>query len=382
MTLLTVLFLLFLSIQLVFWIGIFGRFVFLFEEKESTLVAKNQAVSVLICAKNEAENLQKFLPLWLGQSHPNYEVLVINDRSTDQTSVILSQLSEKYTHLRVLDLKTKPENYDGKKYAIEQGMRQAKHDLILLTDADCYPKSPTNLQERAGQFDEKTNFVLGYSPYKFMPTWLNFMIQYETLYTALQYFSMAFLGNPYMAVGRNLGYRQQLFWAKNGFDKTKHLTGGDDDLLVNQYAHQSTTRVVIHPDSQVVSMPEMSWRAWFHQKKRHLSAGKSYHLKDQIWSFVLFLSQFMCWICLVCGIFFWENQELIRNLGGFLMRQGIILLILSRLAQRLGSRLPLKFVFVLEFLYILYYLYTGIISLISKKIAWKIKNDDSFRTKH
>lgn len=381
MSILLVFFLIAVGTQFLFWVAVFGRFAFSFREKNTT-EALTKPISVLICARNECHNLEKYLPLWLTQQYFDYEVVVVNDRSTDGTDLVLTKFAKRYERLRFMRINNKPENYDGKKYAIEQGLRLANHDLILLSDADCYPKSATNIARRAIQFDDNIDFVIGYSPYETQKTWLNILIQYETIYTALQYFSMAYLGNPYMGVGRNLGYNQQLFWKNKGFNKYKHLTGGDDDLFVNRYAHKHNTRLVIHEDSQVVSIPETNWKSWWRQKKRHLSVGKSYRLGDKIWLGFLTGSQITLWSCFFIGLFRWENTELMCSLAFILVRQICVYVVFQRFLRQLRGQLSLKNLFIIEFVYIAYYFCTGIISLISKKTAWKKRNEDSFQKKH
>jgi len=378
MTFLSLLFGLSLTIQCLFWGIIFGRFAFFYTSK-STKKAQCRGVSLIICARNEATNLRQFLPLWLSQNYPNYEVIVVDDRSEDQTPEILQQFAEKYPHFRFLTIDQKPINFNGKKYALEQGIKSTQHDIILLTDADCYPVSPENIRLRAEAFHDQTEVILGYSPYKFTSNFLNFVIQYETLYTAIQYFSLAFWGHPYMGVGRNLGYSRQLFYQKNGFDKYKAIIGGDDDLFINQNATAENTRLVIDSESQIISIPEQTWQAWFQQKKRHLSVGKFYRWQHKLILGSLTLSQLGFWF--LFWLIFFSQENLIFFWISFLTRQSIMFLVFKRIHNRLQSSLPLRFVFIFDFLYLFYYTFTGFISLISKKTAWKEENDSS-RIKH
>src|SRR5690606_33778770 len=123
----------------------------------------------------------------------------------------------------------------GKKYGLTLGIKAASHEWILLTDADCRPNSRRWIRSMSRYFDEDTQFVLGFSPYRATAGLLNLFIRFETMLTAIQYFSFGWLGNPYMGVGRNLAYRKSKFLEEKGFNNFLHVTGGDDDLFVNQH---------------------------------------------------------------------------------------------------------------------------------------------------
>jgi hypothetical protein len=94
--------------------------------------------------------------------------------------------------------------------------------------------------------------------------------------TGIQYFSWANLGMPYMGVGRNLAYHRKLFYEAKGFVRHMHLSFGDDDLFVNQTANSNNTQIVFHKESHTLSAPQVNFKNWFFQKRRHLAAGKHY----------------------------------------------------------------------------------------------------------
>jgi len=233
-------------------------------------------ISVIICAKDEADNLRKFLPFFLQQDYPDFEVIVINDGSTDETETLLNDLSVEYQNLRTTFVPVGANNLSTKKLGLTLGIKAAKNDLLLFTDADCMPENNQWISRMARNFTRETEFVLGYGAYFQMKGFLNRLITYDTLFIGLQYLGMAAARKPYMGVGRNLAYRKETFFANKGFASTLHLSSGDDDLLVNKACTPWNTRIEIAPDSITWSEPNTTFNGWLYQKERHLSVSSYY----------------------------------------------------------------------------------------------------------
>ncbi len=260
-------------VQCFYYLGIYLRLP-LFEEKKRT---SSKGISVVICARNEADNLERFLPLILEQVYPKFEVVVVNDCSTDRTEELLSEMKVRYDKLRYTNIPLNEKFSHGKKLALTIGLKSALYDHVLLTDADCYPAGKLWLQSMARNLGKEKEIVLGYGRYEKQKGLLNIMIRYETVFTAIQYLSYAIKGRPYMGVGRNLAYRKDLFFKNKGFAGHYHIASGDDDLFVNQHAVRENTAIEIDADSHTVSLPEKRFGAWIRQKRRHLVAGNLYN---------------------------------------------------------------------------------------------------------
>lgn len=250
-------------------------------------------ISIIICARNEAENLKKNLPRILNQNYRSFEVIVVNDQSEDETENILLNFNIKYPILRVCKVMHKPLDQPGKKYALARGIEVAKNDILLLTDADCFPHSEDWLREMQQIIREPVAIGLGYSPYLKHPGWLNRFIRFETVYTATQYFSFALAGYPYMGVGRNLIYKKSLFRQSDGFRRHRHIASGDDDLFVSAVATRENTGIVIKQSAFTYSEPASDWSAYYRQKARHYTTGKYYHPLHQMLLSLLALSHFL-----------------------------------------------------------------------------------------
>jgi cellulose synthase/poly-beta-1,6-N-acetylglucosamine synthase-like glycosyltransferase len=260
-------------IQMIYYWFLYSRLAFYREKpKDDTL----RPVSVIICAKNEYQNLLHNLPLVLEQDYPEYEVIVVNDASDDDSIELLNSFSRKYKHLRIFDLERNLNFFSGKKFPLSLGIKSAQHEIILLTDADCQPSSPQWIRKMQANYNDRTEVVLGYGAYKKTVGFLNQLIRYDSFLVAMQYFSFALAGSPYMGVGRNLSYKRQLFYSVKGFISHYKLKSGDDDLFINRAANRRNTRIEISPEAQTVSTAKASLVQWILQKRRHYTTARYY----------------------------------------------------------------------------------------------------------
>jgi glycosyltransferase involved in cell wall biosynthesis len=234
-------------------------------------------VSVIICERNEAENLVKNLPGILVQDYrTTHEVIVVNDNSTDESKYILEEFQRNFKNLTVISLKQEAKGIPGKKFPLSVGIKSSKHEIVLLTDADCIPSSEHWIKKMQDGYRPGIEIVLGYGAYKKYPGLLNKLIRFETFHTAMQYFSCALAGKPYMGVGRNLSYRKNSFIRNKGFSTINHIPSGDDDLFINMIADKNNTAIVIDKDAHTLSEPHTSWNSWMQQKNRHYTTAKFY----------------------------------------------------------------------------------------------------------
>ncbi len=357
-------------IQLIFAFGIFSRLIF--HRYKTSEIKDKQPVSVLICAHNEYDNLQISIPHILAQNYPFFELIVVNDRSTDGTLSWLQAQQEEDERLRVVDIQESDPRFHSKKYAILQGIQAAHHELILLTDADCYPASPHWIESMQGMAQAPVEIVLGFSPYFKQNGFLNAFIQYETFYTALQYLALALAGNPYMGVGRNLLYSKKTF-DKTGFShKIRHVTGGDDDLFINQVAWARNTAICLEPSSYVYSFPHRTWRAWFKQKLRHLSVGKHYKPQTQSILGLLHLSHGLFWLSLLSTEIYGHSLgEQAWVWEAAFVRISAISVIYAVINHKMRGQVCVICLPLFDFLYVFYIFIVGTLAISLKRIQWQ-----------
>lgn len=267
-------------IQILYYLIYFKRVAYYQPPHDEQL--QTHPVSVIICSRDEDEALARNLPGVLVQQYQTtHEVIVVNDNSLDDSRYVLEELQKTYKKLQIIGLEQEAKLIAGKKFPLSIGIKECKHEIVLLTDADCTPASEHWIANMQAAFTPGIEVVLGYGAYYKLPGMLNKLIRWETFHTALQYFGFALAGTPYMGVGRNLSYRKELFFRNKGFSAMNNLPGGDDDLFINKVAHKGNTAVVIDRNAFTLSNPKKTWKDWLRQKTRHYSTGKYYKRSHQ-----------------------------------------------------------------------------------------------------
>lgn len=272
--------------------------------KHQTTPTSTVPVSVVICAKNEERRIRELIPILMEQSHPDFELVVVDDSSWDDTMTTLQTYQLSYKNLHVIHLNEDIQRMRGKKFALTMGLKGAKHDVVLLTDADCVPTSDQWIQNMTAPFSRpEIDVVLGVSPYHVREGMLSKLIAYDALNVAVTYIAMALRGMPYMGVGRNLAYRKSLFFKNSGFKSHLHLASGDDDLFIKEVANKKNTTVVIDASSQTITEPKTTWDGWIRQKKRHFTTSPYYRSGTKVllglWPFSFLAMWISCLLWMV-----------------------------------------------------------------------------------
>ena len=256
-------------------------------------------VSIIISARNSVLKLEDNIQHWLTQDYPNFEVVIIDDRSSDETAYFLVKTAEKEPLLKYVLLDPDVIKNGSKKLALTLGIKKAKNNYFLLTDADCIPSSDQWLKHMATGFTHKKDIVLGVSPVNTKKSFLGRLTQYENLLTAMQYLGMSIKGKPYMGVGRNLAYTRGIYDSVGGFSKHHHLPAGDDDLFVQEASNANNTVVCIQPESYVNTEGPKNWKEYWKQKMRHLWIGKQYRSDVKTSLAWLPISQLLFWTIII-----------------------------------------------------------------------------------
>ncbi len=355
-----------LLVQLIYYWFIFSRLAFY---RKKTVSDRNKPLSVIICAKNEYLNLKKHLPLILEQDYPDYEVVVVDDASEDETQYLLKEMCEKYPHLKVINFKKNVNFFSGKKFPLALGIRSAKNEFLVLTDADCYPASNQWLRLiQRNYYDENKRIVLSYSPYVPAPKLLNSFFRYETFITAVQYLSYALTGIPYMGVGRNLSYRRSLFIEKKGFSTHYQLSSGDDDLFINQVATGKNTVIEIDPAAHMFTYPKRTLSEWIKQKRRHYTTYPHYKLSSKLILGTYSVSTLLFYILFVWLIMLEYNIPVMVSL--FILRLISQLIIFKKCMQKLSERKLLLLSPILDILFTIINPLIAISNMVSRKKKW------------
>lgn len=312
-----------IAVQLFYHLYFFMRLAFY--KKPEPERSMQHAVSVVICARDEAQQLSENLPEVLQQEYPStFEVVAVNDNSFDDSKYVLEYLSKPFRNLRPIELKQEARHINGKKFPLSVGIKEAKYELLLLTDADCKPASKQWIEHMQAAFTNGKEIALGYGPYIKRPGLLNKFIRFETFLSALQYLSYALAGMPYMGVGRNLAYKKELFFRNKGFTSHSQLASGDDDLFINKVATNQNTAIVIDPAAFTFSEPKTTWSSWRSQKARHYTTSKYYKSSHKFLLGLFSFSHFLLYPLLVVSMIYFNWWIALSVFGLRLLVQGFV----------------------------------------------------------
>ena len=367
LSLLFYLFIVIVCFQILYFLIVFTRISL---HKTHDELSKEFFVSVIICAKNEEENLKAFLPLILEQNYPNFEVVLVNDASRDNSLDVMQHFSRIYDNVKIVNVQNNEAFWANKKYALTLGIKASKHPYLLFTDADCKPKSNNWIREMTSQFNSEKHLVLGYGAYsKIKSSLLNKFIRFETMLTAMQYFSLAKLGVPYMGVGRNLAYTKKQFFDASGFMSHMHVKSGDDDLFVNEIANQKNTAICLSSDSFTLSIPKTSFKDWVQQKKRHITTANLYKSNHKFILASFYFSQLGFWLLGILLLLVLYKWKIVLTL--FLFRIAIQYLVFYGNSKKLDEKDLVFLVPFLDFFLVAFQLTIFISNLFSKPKHWK-----------
>ena len=327
-------------------------------------------VSVIICAKNEGENLKRNLPFVLSQDYPIFEVVVVDDCSDDNTPDLLRDYKLKYPNFKFTTIKGDAKFIHNKKLALTIGIKASGYEHLLFTDADCYPVSNRWIREMMKNFNWKTEIVLGYGGYERKPGFLNKIIRIEAVFTAMQYMGFAERNIPYMGVGRNLSYIKSLFFKNKGFASHLDLNSGDDDLFISETANAMNTVAEINPDSFTRSIPENSLNDWFRQRRRHFTTGFRYKPRIKILLFLEYFARILFYLSFLYLLFEFSFYQFILII--FMITLIIKGIILKIIIKRLNEAFLFIFSLIIEPFIPYIYTFIHFINFIeSKRNRWR-----------
>ena len=288
-----------------------GRYKGAERKKKSVGDSALPPVSVVMAAQNDGEWLRTNLVYLLEQDYPDFEVVVVDYLSTDDTQFVLRLLAENYKNLKIVTFHENVNGYLGLKYPLSIGIKSAKNDILLLAEPECMPMEHTHFnwirEMVSGYVHDHIDIVLGYCGITYKPSLFNWLQQYDNLDYSVEYLGAAALRHPFTGNGRNLSYRRSLFMKKDGFIYHYHIPDGADDMFVNQNCRRRNTSVVLSRDAFTVVEPQPSLRQW-HVFRKHRIATHSYY------RFGLKLARFAKPLCV---LLFYLAGALLLVLGTF-----------------------------------------------------------------
>ena len=354
-------------IQLIYYWSIYGKVAFFRQKNE--FVRSDQGVSVIVCARDEYHNLKENLPLLLAQDYSQFEVVVVNHGSEDETNYLLRDLAEVHKNLKIVNVPQDLNFFTGKKFPLSIGIKSASYEILLFTDADCVPASNQWLRRMAANFTEGTEIVLGYGAYSKSKSLLNLLIRFDTTRIAMNYLGFARAGMPYMGVGRNMAYRKSLFYRQNGFISHYRIQSGDDDLFINKAATGRNTRIEIQADALTISKPKTSLDQWIRQKRRHLQTGSYYKPVHKFALGLFAFTQTLYWALAITLLVLWYQPYVVLGILG--LRLFTQLLVTGKVMKKLSETGFLLLVPFFELFLMIISPILAFANLLSKPVKWR-----------
>ncbi len=354
------------AIQLFYWMLVHGKMLL---HKPSTVAkASPQPVSVVIAARNEEGNLLKLIPALLKQKKIDFEIIIVDDCSLDDTYSIMRSYAEKHDKIKISRVRETSTFSGGKKFAITIGIKAASYEHLVFTDADCLPASDTWLYEMALALDQRP-IALGYSPLRRTSGVLNKLIRFDAFLIGMQYLGFAKLGMPYMGVGRNMGYRGNIFFDQKGFSRHYDIASGDDDLLLNAVANSKNTKVVFSAETFTYSDAKRTFKKWVQQKNRHLTTSPRYRFSHLLTLGFMSFSQYATFglLIVLLGMNVWVLESVILFSLRYIVQQVVSILNLRKTNET--DLIPVSLFG--ELFYLFFYPMLVVRQTIAKTNEWK-----------
>lgn len=328
---------------------------------KATITKAKRPVSVIIYSRNQAKSLRSNLPVFLAQNYPDFEVIVIDDCSWDDTEDLLRDFASRYDQLKVVSVAVFDKFRKNKKFALSLGIKAAQHEHLIFSDADCLPVSNKWIKEIQAGFTGKADVVLGFARYEKTQGPFNMFIRYESFFSALNYLSFALKGISYGGSGRNMAYLKSLFFSGKGFASHMQLSFGHDDLFVNQHAGPENVAVVINPISQISVSNPVQLKLYFKEKLHQMLATFRFKTSDKLKLSTQALSAMLFYTALIGLMVLHFDWKIV--LAIYLLRLFTQFAVYFKIFNRLGYP-ELKWWFpLLDFIYYIYVLALGITTL-------------------
>jgi cellulose synthase/poly-beta-1,6-N-acetylglucosamine synthase-like glycosyltransferase len=328
-------------------------------------------ISVVVAARNEEKDIESCLQSLLKQTYPtnSYEIIIVDDGSTDKTASIVKSFSERFNNIHLLSLMFDSEQKIGRKpIALAKGIAQASGKIILTTDADCIVP-PKWIEIMANHFEEGVVFVAGPVAERDAITFFAKMEQLEFLGLITTAAGLIASGRPIICNGANLAYRKDAFTAIDGFNTES--SSNDDESLMNKMVHRKIGKVVFAPEADAVVTTNSSNTISTFLRQRIRWANKRGHYEDKSILFTLFgLYLFFASMLMTMVLLFREPQLALPLSVGFCGKILVDYFTLRSGARLFRQRIPIFHFLIAEFLHVPYIVIAAAIGQIAS-MRWK-----------
>lgn len=358
-------FVVFTVIQIIYYIAFSS---FLFTPKNINEEGIEKPISVIIFAKNQAKNLEKLLPTIINQDYSKFEIVLINNASIDNTEEVLENFSKNYKNIKVLEVENNEAFWANKKYALTLGIKAAKYDHLLFTNADSKPVSKNWISNFNQKFNNHKTIVLGYHKFEKEKSLFNLFIRFENLIQAIKCFGFAHLRNSFMAFDGNFAYHKTEFFKVKGFINHIKIKKGESNLFIKDTSNKENTTICISKNSFTKTKVPKSFSTWFFEKRNNAIIWKKYKPKHQILLALFTISKLFFYVFASILFFFYSYKIMLGFVIAYFLIQYIVVGIASK---KLKEPYLLFFLPFLEIGLLLIQISIFIANLISKPDHWK-----------
>lgn len=250
-------------IQLFYYLGVFSSFSF---SKESENNPKRIPVSVIVYARNQAEEVKKLLPHLVNQNYHDYELVLVDNASSDETLDIFKEYAQMFANIRLVRVENNETFWNNKKYAQTLAIKAAKHEYLLFIDAENAIDNELWIMSMASNFTLNKTIVIGPSMYFKAKGFLNKVIRFDAVFSQLHSFSWTNYGAPFSYFSRNIAYKKEEFYKVSGFITHMNNRLGEREFFLNEAAKSKNTAFTNSKNALVYLKPFSKSSQWLNQK--------------------------------------------------------------------------------------------------------------------
>ncbi len=364
----TVLFYIFVAVTVIQIIYYFYFSVFAFEKNKTQLKSNEIPVSIIILVKNEAENLTNYIQTILQQNYSNFEIVLINNASSDSTLDIIEELQKQHLNIKLVNVENTEAFWGNKKYALTLGIKAASHEHLLFTETNSIPLSKNWIREMTLNFSKEKTIVIGHKKLKSKKhSFSNLLFRFDNFINTIQSFSYAKTGNAFTANSSNIGYTKNDFFKVNGFINHLNIFIGESDLFLKDASTNKNTVIAISNASFVESSGIYSFKKWFSKKRKQSIVASLYKFKHKFFLRLFIISKILFYpLAIYLAILNWKIITPIIFVY-FLIQY----IIIGKSAYKLQEKQILFFLPILDICLVLLQITIFISTRISKPTHWK-----------
>lgn len=313
-TILLVAFLAVVLLQLVYYFYILGSFSFAKNKKKQPVASSK--ISVLCCFKNNLEDAKKLIPLLLNQKNVAFELVLIDNNSTDDDASInyFEQIEKENANVKLVKVENNEAFWGNKKYALTLGIKAASHEKIAFIEPNYEPASENWLTLLNNTITPEKQIVLGYTAIKKKKNNLkNKIIRFENLLYHMQMFGYVQRKKPTFASNTNLAYTKKTYFDNQGFMNHMKIRLGEADLFVNEAGTKTNTTYTIDAEARVIRKNYKKYSTWLNEIRRRNYTTRFYSKFEQLILNVFLLNKILFYTLLTVLLILQTNLILVGS---------------------------------------------------------------------